>query len=182
MRRGKSMVAIAHHNNIFTIYSEFHIHPLHCSVPLLHFPFQNLEEYSFGFLFYQSSSIMSLSHFPTWFIKTLKNVWKPFNSIWKSGLHCRISISPWWTLELLTELTNTYFWIRKSPKYAFHHVNTKQISAPLPPPAFLLGSFSKYSQTRLFDSMKSYSGMRTIQLQYIQDNFHFCPTCLKTLC
>ena len=78
--------------------------------------------------------------------------------------------------------TNTYFWIRKSPKYAFHHVNTKQISAPLPPPAFLLGSFSKYSQTRLFDSMKSYSGMRTIQLQYIQVNFHFCPTCLKTLC
>ena len=61
-------------------------------------------------------------------------------------------------------------------------VDTKQISAPPPPPAFPLGRFSKYSQTRLVDSMKSYSGMRTIQLQYIQVNFHFCPTCLKTLC
>ena len=33
-------------------------------------------------------------------------------------------------------------------------------------------------------SMKSYRGLRTIQLQYIyiQFNFHFCPTFLKTLC
>ena len=30
-------------------------------------------------------------------------------------------------------------------------------------------------------SMKSYRGMRTIQLKYIQFNFHFSPTCLKTL-
>ena len=80
-----------------------------------------------------------------------------------------------WNCILLYS-TNTYFWIRKSPKHVFHHIYTKQISAP-PPPAFPLGSFSK---TRLFDSTKSYSGLRTIQLQYILVNFHFCPTCLKT--
>ncbi len=48
--------------------------------------------------------------------------------------------------------------------------------------ALPLGSFSKYSQTRLWcfiASMKSYRGMSTIQLQYIKFNFHFCPTCLK---
>ena len=51
--------------------------------------------------------------------------------------------------------------------------------------ALPLGSFSKYSQTRLWcfiASMKSYRGMSTIQLQYIKFNFHFCPTCLKALC
>ena len=47
------------------------------------------------------------------------------------------------------------------------------------------GSFSKYSQIRLWcfiASVKSYRGMSTIQLQYIKFNFHFCPTCLKALC
>ena len=51
--------------------------------------------------------------------------------------------------------TNTNFWIRKSPKCAFHHVDTKQISAPPPPPAFPLRIFSKYSQTRLLTPWKA---------------------------
>ena len=63
--------------------------------------------------------------------------------------------------------TNTYFWIRKSPKHVFHHVDTKQISAP-PPPAFPLGSFSKYSQTRLFDSTKRYSGLKFLHRRFQQ--------------
>ena len=85
-------------------------------------------------------------------------------------------------LKLYLFLFNKYIlWIRKSSKYLFHqcwHAQTNQCSS----------SSSNNSSSRSTKNMPSSSSSSiqlhncTIQLQYIQFNFHFCPTCLKALC